>query len=62
MLYLDHAATTPMRPEAWEALEGLRDTFGNPSGVHAVSRMAKNALEEARERAAALLGTFPFRS
>jgi cysteine desulfurase len=56
MLYLDHAATTPMRPEAWEAMEGLRDAFGNPSGVHAVSRMAKNALEEARERAASLLG------
>jgi cysteine desulfurase len=56
MLYLDHAATTPMRPEAWESMEGLRDAFGNPSGVHAVSRMAKNALEEARERAAALLG------
>jgi cysteine desulfurase len=56
VLYLDHAATTPMRPEAWESMEHLRDVFGNPSGVHGVSRMAKNALEEARERAAALLG------
>jgi cysteine desulfurase len=57
MLYLDHAATTPLRPEAREAMEPFAgDLFGNPSGVHAVSRRAKNALEEARERAAALLG------
>lgn len=56
MLYLDHAATTPMRPQAWEAMERVRDTFGNPSGVHAVSRAAKNSLEEWRERAAQLLG------
>jgi cysteine desulfurase len=57
MLYLDHAATTPMRPEAREAMEPfLGDVFGNPSGVHAVSRRAKDALEDARERAAALLG------
>lgn len=34
----------------------LDDAFGNPSGIHAVSRRAKNALEEARERAAELLG------
>lgn len=56
MLYLDHAATTPLRPEAWEAMARFRDTYGNPSGVHRVSRAAKNELEEARERAAALLG------
>ncbi len=56
MLYLDHAATTPMRPLAWEAMERFRDLYGNPSGVHQVSRAAKNGLEEARERAAGLLG------
>jgi cysteine desulfurase len=56
MLYLDHAATTPLRPEAWEAMERFRDTYGNPAGVHGVSRAAKNELEQARERAAALLG------
>lgn len=57
MLYLDHAATTPMRPEALEAMAPfLSDVFGNPSGVHAVSRRAKAALEDARERAAGLLG------
>lgn len=57
MIYLDHAATTPMRPEAREAMEPyLDDVFGNPSGVHGVSQRAKNALEEAREKAAELLG------
>jgi len=56
-LYLDHAATTPLRPEAREAMAPyLGDSFGNPSGIHAVSRVAKAALEEARERAAVLLG------
>ena len=57
MLYLDHAATTPMRPEARDAMEPwLTDGFGNPSGIHDVSRRAKSALEDARERAARLLG------
>lgn len=57
MLYLDHAATTPLRPEAWEAMQPyLLDDFGNPSGIHGVSRRAKTAVEEARERAADLLG------
>ena len=56
-LYLDHAATSPLRPEAAEAMAPyLGDRFGNPSGIHEVSRRAKNAVEEARERAAALLG------
>jgi len=57
MLYLDHAATTPIRPEAREAMAPFLDAeFGNPSGIHSVSRQAKDALEEARERVAALLG------
>jgi cysteine desulfurase len=57
MHYLDHAATTPLRPEARLAMEPfLAGEFGNPSGMHAVSRRAKDALEEARERAAVLLG------
>lgn len=56
VLYLDHAATTPIRPEAREAMGPYLDgAFGNPSGIHAVSRRAKNALEEARERLAELL-------
>ncbi|MDJ0923061.1 MAG: cysteine desulfurase family protein [Acidimicrobiia bacterium] len=57
MFYLDHAATTEVRPETRTAMAPfLDDSFGNPSGVHEVSRRAKNALEEARERAAELLG------
>lgn len=60
MLYLDHAATTPMRPQVWEAMEPyVSDRFGNSSGSHEVSRRAKNALESARERAADLLGCRP---
>lgn len=60
MIYLDHAATTPMRPEVWDAMAPYgRDAFGNPSGVHGVSRVAKNALEEARERIAGIIGARP---
>jgi cysteine desulfurase len=59
-MYLDHAATTPMRPGVWEAMEPYAGvSFGNPSGSHGAARKAKNALEEARERAAALLGAQP---
>jgi cysteine desulfurase len=57
LIYLDHAATTPLRPEAVEAMEPfLRGRFGNTSGSHDISRRVKNVLEEARESAAALLG------
>jgi cysteine desulfurase len=60
LTYLDHAATTPMRPEAVAAMEPfLQGTFGNPSGGHAVARAAKTALEEAREEVAGLLGARP---
>ena len=60
MIYLDHAATTPMRPGIWEAMRPYaNEVFGNSSGVHEVSRRAKNALEEARERIAATIGARP---
>ena len=49
-----------MRPEVWDAMAPyVEDTFGNSSGSHAVSRAAKNSLEEARERAAAVVGARP---
>src|SRR6478735_6307403 len=49
-VYLDHAASTPMRPEAIAAmLPFLAEHPGNPSGSHAASRATKTALEEARE-------------
>jgi cysteine desulfurase len=55
--YLDHAATTPVRPEAVAAmLPFLTEHFGNPSGSHAVARRAKAALEDARDEVAAALG------
>ena len=58
--YLDNAATTPMRPEAVEAmLPFLSERFGNPSGSHAVSREARKALDEARQTVADLLGARP---
>lgn len=60
MAYLDHAASTPMRPEAVAAmLPFLADHPGNPSGGHAAARAAKTALEEARETVAAVLGARP---
>jgi cysteine desulfurase len=60
VIYLDHAATTPMRPGVWEAMRPYADdVFGNSSGIHEVSRRAKNALEEARERIAAAIGAAP---
>ncbi len=60
MIYLDHAATTPMRPGVWDAMRPFADdVFGNSSGVHDVSRRAKNALEEARERVADTIAARP---
>ncbi len=56
-IYLDHAATTPLRPEALEAmLPHLGGAFGNPSSAHALGRAARNALDESREQLAADLG------
>ena len=58
--YFDHAATTPLRPEALEAmLPFLTAEFANPSGAHAESRRARMALDDARDRIAELLGTGP---
>ena len=59
-VYLDHAATTPMCPEAVEAmLPFLTERFGNPSGSHAVAREARKALDEARDVVAECLGAEP---
>ncbi len=56
-IYLDHAATTPLRAEVREAMAPYQDeAFGNPSSMHRWGRQARNALEEARERIAAVLG------
>ena len=59
-LYLDHAATTPVRPEVRTAMEPfLAERFGNPSSTHGPGRAARAALEEARERVAAALDAEP---
>lgn len=56
-MYLDHAATTPLRPEALEAmLPYLGGEFGNPSSPHAFGRRARAALDEAHERIARAIG------
>ncbi|MDA8033288.1 MAG: cysteine desulfurase family protein [Actinomycetota bacterium] len=58
--YLDHAASTPVRPEVLEAmLPCLRDGHANPSGVHRLARAARRCLDEARESIAADLGCAP---
>ncbi|MDQ2724231.1 MAG: cysteine desulfurase [Actinomycetota bacterium] len=58
--YLDHAATTPVRPETAAAmLSWLTGSFGNPSGSHAVARAARQAVDEARDAVAADLGVDP---
>jgi cysteine desulfurase len=59
MTYLDHAATTPMLPEAIEAYTVALGEVGNPSSLHASGRRARRAVEEARERVAAALGARP---
>ena len=60
MLYLDHAASSPLRPEVWAAMEPFRyDVYGNPSGSHGISRRAKNALEDSRDLAASLINADP---
>jgi cysteine desulfurase len=60
LAYLDHAATTPLRPEAREAmLPWLGGRFGNPSGDHRVARAARQAVDEARDVVAAAVGCRP---
>ena len=60
MIYLDHAATTPLRREALDAmLPFLTEIFGNPSSAHAAGRKAKAALDEAHETVARILNGAP---
>ncbi|UOE45336.1 cysteine desulfurase family protein [Agromyces larvae] len=59
MVYLDHAATTPMRPEAIAALTEALTVVGNPASIHSPGQAAKRLLEESREHVAATLGADP---
>lgn len=59
-VYLDHAATTPLDPRVLEVmLPFLKGNFGNASSVHALGRRARFAVEESRDKVAALLGAEP---
>ena len=60
LVYLDHAATTPMRPEAVEAmLPFMTEVFANPSGSHRFARQARKSIDEARDVIADAIGCKP---
>lgn len=59
-VYLDYNATTPVAPEVAEAMEPfLREYFGNPSSSHPYGRQAREAVFDARQQVAALIGAMP---
>jgi cysteine desulfurase len=58
-VYLDHAATTPMRPEAIAAMTEELSCLGNPSSLHAAGRRARRVVEESREQLAEVFGARP---
>jgi cysteine desulfurase len=58
-VYLDHAATTPLRPEALAAFTDALGLVGNPSSIHSQGQQARRMLEEAREAVASTLGCDP---
>jgi cysteine desulfurase len=58
-VYLDHNATTPVRPEAVDAAMAALALTGNPSSVHRHGRLARRIVEDARDRVAALAGAEP---
>jgi cysteine desulfurase len=59
-IYLDHNATTPLLPAVWEAMRPyLTDMYGNPASAHWAGRRTRQALEDARERTASVLGADP---
>jgi len=63
LTYLDHAATTPLRPEVAAAMAAVHDAgagaLGNPTGSHPAAQRARRLLEEARDEVAAFLGRDP---
>jgi cysteine desulfurase len=59
-VYLDHAASTPMRAEALEAMTAvLSDSYANPSGAHRLARAARRQIDDARDQMAGALGCQP---
>ena len=60
LIYLDHAATTPLRPEARAAMEPFfAENYANPSSVYRMAQTARSALDEARDAIAECLGAHP---
>ncbi len=60
MIYLDYNATTPLSEAAWRAMQPYFERhFGNPSSVHRAGRETRAAIDDARDRLAALLGAKP---
>jgi cysteine desulfurase len=59
VVYLDHAATTPMLPEAITAMTEELAQFGNPSSLHNAGRRARRVVEESREQLAEVFGARP---
>lgn len=59
-VYLDHAATTPLDPEVFAAMEPfLKEQFGNPSSSYSLGRTARRVVDDAREMIAGVLGCSP---
>src|SRR5450432_322201 len=58
-VYLDWNATTPLRPEAREAMAAAWDLAGNPSSVHAEGRQARRLVEDARAAISGAVGALP---
>jgi len=59
MHYLDHNATSPLRPESLSAITHALAIGGNPSSIHARGRAARAVMEDAREKVAAMAGASP---
>jgi len=59
MIYFDHNATAPLRPEAKAAMLRALELSGNPSSIHAAGRAARKLVEDAREQVAAFAGARP---
>ena len=58
-IYLDHNATTPVRPEVWDAMRPALAAVGNPASAHHAGRKARQLLDDARDCVATLLGATP---
>jgi cysteine desulfurase len=58
-VYMDHNASAPLRPAAFEAMREALSRCGNPSSVHRFGRLARRTVEDAREQVARLIGARP---